>query len=71
MPDDLGLKVWCALQVIPADCDYITWWRVGCAVYAALGDDGFDHWRVWSAEAPRKYPGEAAIAFKWRECAKA
>jgi hypothetical protein len=51
--------------------DYLTWWRIGCAIYAALGDEGFDHWDEWSAEAPHKYPGPEAMAAKWRECAKA
>jgi hypothetical protein len=69
-PEDTDLKVWCALRVIPADIDYLDWFRIGCAIYAALGDAGLDHFDEWSREAPSKYPGDRAIQDKWRECAK-
>jgi putative DNA primase/helicase len=68
-PDDPELKIWCALQVIPADTDYLTWFRVGCAIYAGLGDAGFELFDDWSREAPHKYP-KNGCAEKWRECAK-
>jgi hypothetical protein len=70
-PEDTDLKVWCALRVVPADIDYLDWFRIGCAIYAALGDAGLEHFDEWSREAPSKYPGDRAIQDKWRECAKA
>jgi Bifunctional DNA primase/polymerase, N-terminal/Primase C terminal 2 (PriCT-2) len=69
-PEDTDLKIWCALRVIPADVDYLTWFRVGCGIYAALGDAGFAHFDDWSREAPHKYPRNGCED-KWRECAKA
>ncbi len=69
-PEDTNLKVWCALRVIPADIDYLDWFRIGCAIYAALGDAGFEHFDEWSREAPHKYPRNGC-ADKWSECAKA
>lgn len=69
-PEDPDLKIWCALRVIPADLDYLDWFRIGCGIYAALGDAGFDHFDEWSAEAPAKY-SRAGCTAKWRECAKA
>jgi Bifunctional DNA primase/polymerase, N-terminal/Primase C terminal 2 (PriCT-2) len=68
-PDDTELKVWCALQVVPADTDYLTWFRIGCAIHAGLGDAGFEMFDDWSREAPHKYPRNGC-ADKWRECAK-
>jgi Bifunctional DNA primase/polymerase, N-terminal/Primase C terminal 2 (PriCT-2) len=68
--EDTDLKLWCALRVIPADVDYLTWWRIGCGIYAALGDAGFAHFDEWSAEAPHKY-SQTGCAAKWIECAKA
>ncbi|WP_422388663.1 bifunctional DNA primase/polymerase [Bradyrhizobium symbiodeficiens] len=64
---DMELKVWCALRVIPADCDYLTWFRVGCAIYAALGEPGFTRFDDWSREAPAKYR-DGSTTEKWREC---
>ncbi|MGY4166337.1 bifunctional DNA primase/polymerase [Bradyrhizobium sp. USDA 4529] len=68
-PDDVDLKVWCALRVIPADIGHNDWFRIGCSIYAALGDAGFEHFDEWSREAPHKYPRNGC-ADKWRECAK-
>ncbi|MCK1732950.1 bifunctional DNA primase/polymerase [Bradyrhizobium sp. 138] len=67
--EDVDLKIWCALRVIPADIDYLDWFRIGCGIYAALGDAGFEYFDEWSREAPHKYPGKGC-ADKWRECAK-
>ncbi|MCS3761653.1 hypothetical protein GGE24_003660 [Bradyrhizobium centrosematis] len=67
--EDVDLKWWCALRVIPADIDYLDWFRIGCAIYAALGSAGFEHFDEWSREAPHKYPRNGC-ADKWRECAK-
>jgi hypothetical protein len=69
-PDDPEVKLAAALTVIPADTDYLTWFRVGCAIHAALGDAGFGLFDDWSREAPHKYPRNGCAA-KWRECAKA
>lgn len=68
--EDTDLKVWCALRVIPADVLHDDWTKIGFAIYAALGDNGFEHFDEWSREAPSKYPGHKAIQDKWRECAK-
>jgi hypothetical protein len=68
-PDDVWSKVAAALTVIPADLNYSDWFRIGCAVYAGLGESGFALWDDWSATAPHKYPREGCDA-KWRECAK-
>lgn len=53
-----------ALAHIPAE-DYHDWIRVGMALKRELGDAGFGYWREWSASSP-KYPGDGAVARKWR-----
>jgi hypothetical protein len=57
-----------ALKAIPADCDYTTWWEVGCALYSALGDEvGFKYFDRWSSTSPEKYrPQECAK--QWEAC---
>jgi hypothetical protein len=70
VPEDTELKVWCALQVISPDCDYDTWWRTGCAIFAALGYDGKERFVEWSSDAPNRFPGWEACEKKWNECAK-
>jgi hypothetical protein len=69
-PEDTDLMVWCALRVIPADIEYLDWFRIGCAIHAALGDEGFYHFDDWSSEAPSKYRGAEATRAKWVECVK-
>jgi putative DNA primase/helicase len=68
-PDDLDseLKIRVALSVIPSD-DYEVWFRVGAAIHAALGDDGYAVFDEWSRESP-KYE-QRACQRKWRECTK-
>ena len=46
-----------ALEKIAPDCSQDVWWRIGAAVYSALGDDGFDVFDEWSAQSEEKYPG--------------
>jgi hypothetical protein len=68
-PDDadIELKIRVALSVIPSD-DYEVWFRVGAAIYAAVGDAGFDLFEEWSRESSKYEPRECAR--KWREFAK-
>ncbi|MCU7371502.1 DUF927 domain-containing protein [Paucibacter sp. O1-1] len=40
-----------ALQCIPPDLDRETWVRLGMAVKAELGADGFELWDAWSSDA--------------------
>lgn len=67
--DDVPLKLTCALAVISADCGYGAWVRIGMAIYAGLGDNGFELFDAWSASAPKKYDPEI-VRDKWVECAK-
>ncbi|QIG92783.1 PriCT-2 domain-containing protein [Bradyrhizobium sp. 6(2017)] len=68
-PDDPDpeLKIRVALSVIPSD-DYEVWFRIGAAIYAALGDAGYAAFDEWSRESS-KYERRACER-KWRECAK-
>jgi putative DNA primase/helicase len=54
-----------ALQRISPDCSQDVWWRVGAAVYSALGDDGFDLFDEWSAQSVTKYPGRRQCWRLW------
>jgi hypothetical protein len=54
-----------ALTRISPDCSQDVWWRVGAAVYDALGDDGFDLFDAWSARSKTKYPGRDGVWQKW------
>jgi hypothetical protein len=68
-PDDPDpeLKIWVALSVVPSD-DYDVWYRIGAAIYAALGDAGYALFDEWSRESAKYDP--RACERKWRECAK-
>jgi hypothetical protein len=68
-PDDADpeLKIRAALSVVPSD-DYEVWFRIGAAIYAALGDAGYALFDEWSRGSP-KYE-ERACQRKWREFAK-
>ncbi|MBT1509479.1 PriCT-2 domain-containing protein [Bradyrhizobium sp. SRL28] len=54
-----------ALWRISPDCSQDVWWRVGAAIYSALGDDGFDLFDTWSAQSETKYPGRDGCWYKW------
>jgi Primase C terminal 2 (PriCT-2) len=68
-PDDPDpeLKIRVALSVIPSD-DYDVWYRIGAAIYDALGDDGYAAFDEWSQLSSKYEP--RACERKWRECAK-
>jgi hypothetical protein len=68
-PDDPDpeLKIRVALSVIPSD-DYEVWYRIGAAIYAALGDAGYAVFDEWSRESSKYEP--RGCERKWRECAK-
>lgn len=69
-PDNPRLKLEAALAHIPADIDYGDWFRIACAIYAALGDDGFSLFDRWSSESSTKYKGTEDCERKWQQCAK-
>jgi len=52
-----------ALNAIPAD-DRDLWLRIGMAVKAGLGDEGFALWDAWSRQSPRY--DEADARRTWR-----
>jgi hypothetical protein len=54
-----------ALNRISPNCSQDVWWRVGAAVYAALGDAGFDLFDEWSSRSETKYPGRRECWKKW------
>lgn len=59
-----------ALFAIPADCEYQTWFEVGCALYKIFGTEiGALYFLAWSSSADEKYEEDDAFA-KWRECCK-
>ena len=64
--DDLDpeLKIRAARAVIPSD-DYDVWFRIGAAIYASLGDAGFDAFDEWSRESS-KYDARVCEE-KWSE----
>lgn len=64
---DPELKIRVALSVIPSD-DYDVWYRIGAAIYDALGDDGYAVFEEWSRESSKYETCECAR--KWREFAK-
>jgi hypothetical protein len=68
-PDDPDpeLKIRVALSVVPSD-NYEVWYRIGAAIYAALGDAGYAVFDEWSRESS-KYERRTCKR-KWRECAK-
>ncbi|MGJ4997832.1 bifunctional DNA primase/polymerase [Bradyrhizobium sp. HKCCYLS3077] len=67
--EDVRLKLESALAHISADLPYHDWFKVGCALHGALGDDGFALFDEWSAQSTTKYDRERCRA-KWMECAK-
>ncbi|WP_316202839.1 MULTISPECIES: bifunctional DNA primase/polymerase [unclassified Bradyrhizobium] len=67
--EDVRLKLESALAHIPADLPYHDWFKVGCALHGALGDDGFALFDEWSAQSAAKYDRDTCRA-KWIECAK-
>ncbi|MHC2672756.1 hypothetical protein ACVI1J_004919 [Bradyrhizobium diazoefficiens] len=64
---DLELKIRAALSVVPSD-DYEPWFRIGAAIYSALGDSGFPLFDEWSHGSWKYDP--RACQRKWREFAK-
>ncbi|MCJ9728985.1 PriCT-2 domain-containing protein [Bradyrhizobium sp. PRIMUS42] len=64
---DLELKIRAALSVVPSD-DYDPWFRIGAAIYSALGDSGFPLFDEWSHESWKYDP--RACQRKWREFAE-
>lgn len=52
-----------ALSFVPAD-DRETWWRMGMAVKAELGEPGFDLWDEWSQGADNYRPADARDVWK-------
>uniref|UniRef100_UPI0028E7BE0D PriCT-2 domain-containing protein n=1 Tax=unclassified Bradyrhizobium TaxID=2631580 RepID=UPI0028E7BE0D len=67
--EDARLKLESALAHIPADIGYHDWFKVGCALHGALGNDGFALFDEWSAQSSTKYDRDGCRA-KWIECAK-
>lgn len=65
--EDLELLIRVALSVIPSD-DYDLWYRIGAAIYAALGEAGYAAFDEWSRELS-KYEARACER-KWRYCRK-
>lgn len=52
------------LQHIGGFDDYDTWIRVGLALKAEHGQNGFRLWAVWSAQSA-KYPGDTELLRRW------
>jgi hypothetical protein len=50
-------KIKAALSVIDPNCDRVQWFRVGCALYAELGQSGLTVWDNWSQLSKEKYNG--------------
>ncbi|MGY3690708.1 hypothetical protein ACVIGA_000788 [Bradyrhizobium sp. USDA 3240] len=64
---DLELKIRVALSVVPSDA-YEVWYRIGAAIYSALGDARYAVFDEWSRQSSKYEP--RACQRKWRECAK-
>jgi hypothetical protein len=64
-PDQEAIEA--ALRVVSSD-PYQTWFEIGCAIYAALGDTGFAVFDAWSRKSS-KYDALACVK-KWSECKK-
>lgn len=58
------VRVWEALQYIPADCDRNDWVQVGMAIKSEFGDSGFDMFDTWSKNCD-KY-NDADTKATWR-----
>ena len=52
------------LQHIGGFDDYDTWIRVGLALKAEHGMDGYRLWAIWSSQSA-KYPGDAELLRRW------
>jgi hypothetical protein len=65
--EELELKIRVALSVVPSD-DYDLWYRIGAAIFDALGDAGYALFDEWSQES-FKYEARACER-KWRDCRK-
>ena len=57
-----------ALAAIPPDLDRETWWKLACAVYAILGEEGHRVWDSWSRTG-ETYNASVANS-TWRSAAK-
>jgi Bifunctional DNA primase/polymerase, N-terminal/Primase C terminal 2 (PriCT-2) len=64
---DPELKIRAALSVIPSD-DYDVWFRIGAAIYDALGDTGYELFDEWSRESTKYEP--RACERKWRDVSR-
>jgi hypothetical protein len=65
-PDE-RLKLEAALAHIePAALNYLDWFRIGCAIYDGLRDDGFALFDEWSRQSAH-YDKDGCEA-KWNEC---
>jgi hypothetical protein len=51
-------KIKAALEYIPAEVGYYTWFYIGCAIYNTLGPSGFDLFDNWSRQSLAKYNAE-------------
>lgn len=56
-------RIEAALSFISSE-SYDTWYKVGMALYSALGDAGFGLWNYWSSKSS-KYDGVEACQKKW------
>lgn len=57
-------KVESALAFISPDVGYVDWLRIGMAIHAELGQNGFGSWDWWSAKGS-KYPGTEQVRRHW------
>ena len=53
---DESSKIEDALRFISPDCGYDDWYKIGAAVYSALGASGFDIWDRWSSRSSKYSP---------------
>ena len=53
-----------ALRHVPNTHDWHGWFRIGAAIWDALGDDGFDLFAAWSAQSTKNNPAETRR--KWQ-----
>lgn len=53
---DESSKIEDALRFISPDCSYDDWYKIGAAVYSALGSSGFDIWDRWSSRSSKYSP---------------
>jgi hypothetical protein len=68
--EETRLKLEAALaHVEPAALNYLDWFRIGCAIYAGVGDEGFALFDEWS-QGSEHYEAEGCRT-KWIECRRA